>query len=211
MSQREPADLDLDFGAEQLVDRGLGAERLAAQLLGEKAQAVEPHRLDLRLEAREALTQMPDLRSPRRPFTRARRARSFRSSRLCCSDLTSAIELRSCASAVLVTSQPCPSSPSRFSTGTRTLSKNTSANGVPPFMFLIGLHGDAGGLHRDEQAGDAACASPPAKSVRTSRMIHCAHIASEVQIFWPLTTYSSPSRTALHWSDARSLPEPGSE
>ncbi len=49
-------------------------------------------------------------------------------------------------------------------------------------------------------------------------MIHFDHIAIDVQIFWPLTTYISdsegwraPSRTHLHWSDARSLPEAGSE
>ena len=42
-------------------------------------------------------------------------------------------------------------------------------------------------------------------------LIHFDHIAIDVQIFWPLTTYSSPSRTARHASDARSLPELGSE
>ena len=34
--------------------------------------------------------------------------------------------------------------------------------------------------------------------------------ASDVQIFWPLTTYSSPSRTARVPRLARSLPAPGS-
>ena len=47
-------------------------------------------------------------------------------------------------------------------------------------------------------------------SVRTS-----VYIASEVSgcehSFWPLSTYSSPSRTARHCSEARSEPLPGSE
>ena len=33
----------------------------------------------------------------------------------------------------------------------------------------------------------------------------------EVQIFWPLITYSSPSRMARVCSEARSEPAPGSE
>ena len=56
-----------------------------------------------------------------------------------------------------------------------------------------------------------SCLSSVVKSVRVRRMIQLDHAASEVQIFWPLTTYSSPSRTALHCSDARSLPNCGSE
>src|SRR3990170_8064383 len=47
-------------------------------------------------------------------------------------------------------------------------------------------------------------------SVRASMNIQSARWAPEVQIFWPLTTYSSPSRTARVWSEARSEPEPGS-
>ena len=35
--------------------------------------------------------------------------------------------------------------------------------------------------------------------------------ASEVQTFWPVTTHSSPSSTALVWTLARSLPALGSE
>ncbi|WBL36802.1 hypothetical protein O0235_04375 [Tepidiforma flava] len=37
-----------------------------------------------------------------------------------------------------------------------------------------------------------------------------ARCAFEVQIFCPLITQLSPSRTARVWSDARSDPEPGS-
>ena len=48
-------------------------------------------------------------------------------------------------------------------------------------------------------------------SVRTRQNIQSAICALLVQIFWPFTTKSSPSRTARVWSEARSLPAPGSE
>ena len=47
--------------------------------------------------------------------------------------------------------------------------------------------------------------------VRTRQKIQSAHWAWVVQILEPFRTYSSPSRTALICSDARSEPEPGSE
>ena len=47
-------------------------------------------------------------------------------------------------------------------------------------------------------------------SVRAMRIPKRASWASEVQIFWPVTTHSSPSRTARVVSDARSEPAPGS-
>ncbi len=47
-------------------------------------------------------------------------------------------------------------------------------------------------------------------SVRAMRMPKLANWASEVQIFWPLTTHSSPSRTARVDSAARSEPAAGS-
>ena len=48
-------------------------------------------------------------------------------------------------------------------------------------------------------------------SVRTSANIMFESCAPEVQIFCPLITKSSPSRTARVCSEARSEPEPGSE
>ena len=44
----------------------------------------------------------------------------------------------------------------------------------------------------------------------TMRIPKRASWASEVQVFWPVTTHSSPSRTAQVVSDARSEPAPGS-
>ena len=47
--------------------------------------------------------------------------------------------------------------------------------------------------------------------VRTSAKIQSARWALDVQIFWPLTTHSSPSRIARVCSEARSEPALGSE
>ena len=48
-------------------------------------------------------------------------------------------------------------------------------------------------------------------SVRSRANIQVASLARVVQIFWPLTTHSSPSRTASVRKLARSEPAPGSE
>ncbi|MNL50809.1 hypothetical protein D3C87_1738530 [compost metagenome] len=48
-------------------------------------------------------------------------------------------------------------------------------------------------------------------SVRTSAKMWVASWASVVQIFWPLTMKSPPSRTASVRNDARSEPALGSE
>ena len=48
-------------------------------------------------------------------------------------------------------------------------------------------------------------------SVRAMRMPNFATCASDVQIFWPLTTNTSPSRTARVERLARSDPASGSE
>ena len=49
-----------------------------------------------------------------------------------------------------------------------------------------------------------------AGSVRQASHTKSASWPPLVNTFWPLTTYSSPSRTALVRSDARSVPAPGS-
>nr|WP_312007921.1 hypothetical protein [Nocardioides alcanivorans] len=47
--------------------------------------------------------------------------------------------------------------------------------------------------------------------MRTSAWPHSANCAPEVQTFWPLSTQSSPSRTARVATAARSEPAAGSE
>ncbi len=51
----------------------------------------------------------------------------------------------------------------------------------------------------------------PGGPVRTSANIQSARSAIDVHTFWPVTRYTSPSRTARVDSEARSLPAPGSE
>ena len=51
-----------------------------------------------------------------------------------------------------------------------------------------------------------SCLLDAALSVRTSRKIQFASEASVVQVFWPLTTHSSPSSTASVRRPARSEP-----
>ena len=46
--------------------------------------------------------------------------------------------------------------------------------------------------------------------VRATSIPRSATWPPEVHTFWPLTTHSSPSRTALVWMLARSEPAPGS-
>ena len=50
----------------------------------------------------------------------------------------------------------------------------------------------------------------PEVSVRTRQKIQSPYWPSVVQVFWPLTMYLSPRRSARHFTEARSEPEPGS-
>ncbi len=65
------------------------------------------------------------------------------------------IATRSFISVVIATVQPSLTSPSTFSCGTRTSSKNTSLKLAPPFICLSGLIDDARRLHVDDERGDA--------------------------------------------------------
>ena len=51
----------------------------------------------------------------------------------------------------------------------------------------------------------------PSLLVRTRQKIHSPYWPSVVQVFWPLTMYLSPTRSARVLTLARSEPEPGSE
>ena len=54
-----------------------------------------------------------------------------------------------------------------------------------------------------------ACFLPPLV-VRASRKHHCAIVAYDVQIFWPVMRQPSPSRVAVVRREARSEPASGS-
>ena len=66
------------------------------------------------------------------------------------------------------------------------------------------------GSPREMEVSNAEVTEAISGSVRAIMNIQCAYCAPEVQIFCPLITKSSPSRTARVCSDARSDPEPGS-
>ena len=51
----------------------------------------------------------------------------------------------------------------------------------------------------------------PVSCVLTRTNIQSACCASVVQILAPFITYSSPTLSALHFNEAKSEPEPGSE
>ncbi len=79
------------------------------------------------------------------------------------------------------------SSPIRFSTGTRTFSKNTSLRWCPSVMPMIGrtvMPGDFMSISRNEMPSCFLASG----LVRTRAKIMSAQCAIDVQIFWPLTT-----------------------
>ena len=95
---------------------------------------------------------------------------------------------RSLASAEIVTDQPLPSSPNRFSTGTWTSVKNTSAKFLSPAMFSMGRTSMPGEFIGTRRQVMPSCLRSTSNSVRVRRMIQSAQGAPVVQIFWPFTT-----------------------
>jgi hypothetical protein len=77
--------------------------------------------------------------------------------------------------------------PTRFSTGTRTSSRNTSFRVWASSMAMIGRT-VIPGVFRSTSRKEMPAWGLPSVLVRTSRNSHSAQWASEVQIFWPLTT-----------------------
>ena len=185
--ERELAELDLERGAVELVDRGLGADVLALQLLREEAQAVEAHGLDARVRARDAAAHARVLRGRAAVLLALLRERPDL--------LEAALEARHLGDARALVRErrdrdlpalPFLAEPVRDRHAhvvEEHLGEHRAAGHV-----LDRPHGDAGRVHRHEQAGDALVLRLRAASVRTSRMIHFDHIAIEVQIFWPFTT-----------------------
>jgi hypothetical protein len=116
---------------------------------------------------------------------------------------------------LIATAQPPPTSPSTRSAGTTTSSKNTSANSGTPLIISIGATVIPGlsmstynaVMPRWRDSVD------PVRARRTQRSAYCARL---VHTFRPLTTQlpadsAGPSATARHASDAKSLPDSGSE
>lgn len=106
--------------------------------------------------------------------------------------------------------QPWLMGPTRLARGTRSLSKNTSQNSELPVRFLIRRTVMPGLFMSASRKLMPSCFFAFG-SVRTSMKIMSASCANEVQIFWPSTTNSSPSRTAVVRRLARSEPAEGSD
>ena len=92
----------------------------------------------------------------------------------------------------------------------RTSSKNTSLNEAPPLIWRIGTIVIPGVSIGSMNAVCPACLGT-AGSVRAISSPQAEKRAPELHVFCPLTTHSSPSRTARVDSPARSEPAPGSE
>ncbi len=116
--------------------------------------------------------------------------------------------MRSLARAPARIDQPAFSSPSRESTGTRTLSKKMLQNFCPYIASIVwtvmpGLF--MGTMNRLMPA----CLSFGSGWVRAANNMCEARWPSVVQIFCPFTMYASPSRTARVRRLARSEPDSG--
>src|SRR5206468_902003 len=115
---------------------------------------------------------------------------------------------RSFISVVMATPQPPPTPPSRWPSGMRVSVKYTSLKCEAPEICLmrrVSMPGD----FIDRKKNVSPLCLPACGSLRATRMAQSAQCAPEVQIFWPLTTQSSPSRTARVRRPARSEPAPG--
>ncbi len=87
----------------------------------------------------------------------------------------------------IVTRQPSFSAPTRWVTGTRTSSRNTSANSVDPARVRSGRTVTPGASIGMASQLIPRCLGAPG-SVRTSSSHQSATSACEVQIFDPVTT-----------------------
>ena len=182
-----------DPRAEQLADRAFRARDLALRRGGERAHRRGSAGCGSSRRGRRAAAAHAD-RCP----CRARRARSMRSSTLLRPPPPppEPIATRSFISVVIATVQPSLTSPSTFSCGTRTSSKKTSLNAAPPFICLSGLIVTPGACMSTMNAVMPLCFSASG-SVRQMISPKSEYCAPEVHTFWPLSTHSSPSRTAV--------------
>ena len=120
------------------------------------------------------------------------------------------INFLSCCSNFLAIVQPALSSPTRFSFGTSTLSKNVSQNGDLPLINVIGLVETPGFSISISKKLIPLCFGSFGP-VLTRAKIQSALSAYDVQTFCPFTKKWSPISSALVARLAKSDPEPGSE
>ena len=112
-------------------------------------------------------------------------------------------------SVVIATFQPSPSRPSIQSWRTRASLKNTSLNSASPVICTSGRTSTPGCSMSTTKYESPPCFGTSGL-VRHSSIPHFERCATVVHTFWPLTTHSSPSRTARVARPATSEPAPGS-
>ncbi len=116
---------------------------------------------------------------------------------------------RSWASVPRVTFHPSPTWPTTLAWGTRASVMNTSLNDRCSFIWRMGRTSTPGWCMSIRKYVRPACLGT-SQSVRATRMPMSAWSALVFHTFWPLTIQSSPSRTAVVLSPARSEPAVGS-
>ncbi len=138
---------------------------------------------------------------------------STESSKAACATPTAptAVPGRVKSSVCMAILKPSPSSPSRFAAGTTTSWKATAEVSVArcPILsrcFSIVTPGVSMGITNAVRP-----LWPFDRSVDAKQTIHDAWPAFVMNILEPLTTYSSPRRTAVVWMPDTSEPAPGSE
>ncbi len=117
---------------------------------------------------------------------------------------------RSLASMAIAQRQPSSTWPTTFVAGTRTSVKYTSLNPDPPFIWRSGRMSMPGERKSMMNIVMPRCfgMSGFVRAMTAPKSECCAPV---VHTFCPLTTNSSPSRSARICSEATSLPAPGSE
>ena len=118
-------------------------------------------------------------------------------------------DTRSFISIEMATAHPWPTSPSTLAAGMRASSKNTSLNSASPVACTRGRMVMPGASIGTANIVRPLCLGTSG-SVRAMHMPNAARSADEVHTFWPVSTHSSPSRTARSWAAATSLPALGS-
>ena len=113
-------------------------------------------------------------------------------------------------SVVIATCQPSPSSPTRIESGMRTSSMNTSLNSASPVICTSGRTSTPGACMSSTKYERPLCFGTSG-FVRARSIPHRDMCASVVHTFCPLTTHSSPSRSARDDRPATSEPALGSE
>ena len=118
-------------------------------------------------------------------------------------------ETRSLPSVTLANRQPSSCSPTKLAAGIRTSVKKTSLKVLAPVISLIGRISIPGKSIGQMKYETPLCLGASI-FVRAIKIPYLACCAPLVQIFWPFTMYSSPSRTARVPRFAKSLPLLGS-